>query len=32
MPTTYIYNPEGILVDFHMGEMEIEDLKKAILK
>ena len=32
MPTTYVYNPAGVLVDFKMGEMEIEDLKKAILK
>ena len=32
MPTTYIYNPEGQLVDFKMGEMDIESLQAAILK
>ncbi|MBT3277185.1 TlpA disulfide reductase family protein [Candidatus Thioglobus sp.] len=32
MPTTYIYNPEGKLVDFKMGEMDIESLQQAILK
>lgn len=31
MPTTYIYNPEGKLIDFRMGEMTITDLEKAIL-
>ena len=30
MPTTYIYNPEGELIDFRMGEMNITDLEKAI--
>ena len=30
MPTTYIYNPEGELIDFRMGEMDITDLEKAI--
>jgi thiol-disulfide isomerase/thioredoxin len=32
MPTTYIYNPEGLLVDFRMGEMDIESLQLAISK
>lgn len=32
MPTTYIYNPKGILVDFKMGEIDIKSLEKAILK
>jgi thiol-disulfide isomerase/thioredoxin len=32
MPTTYIYNPEGKLVDFRMGEMDIQSLEKAISK
>jgi thiol-disulfide isomerase/thioredoxin len=32
MPTTYIYNPEGKLVDFNMGEMDIESLEAAVLK
>ncbi len=32
MPTTYVYNPEGMLVDFKMGEMDIESLEEAILK
>ncbi len=32
MPTTYVYNPEGKLVDFRMGEMDIEALEEAILK
>jgi len=31
MPTTYIYSPEGKLIDFRMGEMNISDLEKAIL-
>lgn len=31
MPTTYIYNPKGELVDFHMGEIDIQTLKKTIL-
>ena len=31
MPTTYIYSPEGKLIDFRMGEMDIADLEKAIL-
>lgn len=31
MPTTYIYNPEGKLVDFRMGEINITDLENAIL-
>ena len=32
MPTTYVYNPKGKLVDFRMGEMDLEALEKAILK
>ncbi len=32
MPTTYVYNLEGKLVDFKMGEMDIESLTKAISK
>ena len=32
MPTTYVYNPKGKLVDFKMGEMDIESLKGAISK
>ena len=32
MPTTYVYNPKGRLVDFKMGEMDIESLKSAISK
>ena len=31
MPTTYIYDPEGRLVDFRMGESDIETLEKSIL-
>ncbi len=31
MPTTYIYDPEGKLVDFRMGEIDIETLEKSIL-
>ncbi len=31
MPTTYIYNPEGKLIDLHMGEMDIKTLEKLIL-
>jgi thiol-disulfide isomerase/thioredoxin len=31
MPTTYIYDPEGGLVDFHMGEIDIKTLEKSIL-
>ena len=31
MPTTYIYDPEGKLVDFRMGEIDIKVLEKAIL-
>jgi len=31
MPTTYIYDPEGRLVDFRMGEIDIETLEKSIL-
>ena len=31
MPTTYIYDPEGKLVDFRMGEIDIEVLERAIL-
>jgi thiol-disulfide isomerase/thioredoxin len=31
MPTTYIYDPEGNLVDFRMGEIDIQTLEKAIL-
>jgi len=31
MPTTYIYDPEGKLVDFRMGEIDITVLEKAIL-
>jgi thiol-disulfide isomerase/thioredoxin len=32
MPTTYIYNPKGQLVDFKMGEMDIKSLQKSILQ
>lgn len=32
MPTTYVYNPEGQLVDFRMGEVDTEFLNQAILK
>ena len=32
MPTTYVYGPKGKLVDFKMGEMDIESLKGAISK
>jgi len=32
MPTTYIYDRNGRLIDFHMGEMNIDDLQKAISK
>lgn len=32
MPTTYVYNPDGLLVDFKMGEMDIESLQSAISK
>lgn len=32
MPTTYVYNPAGQLVDFKMGEMDIESLQQAVLK
>ncbi|NYT52389.1 MAG: TlpA family protein disulfide reductase [Candidatus Vesicomyosocius endoextente] len=32
MPTTYIYGPNGNLVDYQIGEMNIKDLEKAILK
>jgi thiol-disulfide isomerase/thioredoxin len=31
MPTTYIYDPEGRLVDFRMGEIDIKTLEKSIL-
>lgn len=31
MPTTYIYDPKGNLIDSHMGEMNIADLEKIIL-
>jgi len=31
MPTTYIYDPEGGLVDFRMGEIDIKTLEKSIL-
>lgn len=30
MPTTYIYSPEGKLVDFHEGEVDLEYLENAI--
>ncbi|WP_428087578.1 TlpA family protein disulfide reductase [Candidatus Thioglobus sp.] len=30
MPTTYIYDPEGLLVDLKMGEMDIESLQQAV--
>ncbi len=30
MPTTYIYDPEGKLVDYHMGEIDIAILEKSI--
>ncbi len=32
MPTTYIYEPNGNLVDYQIGEMNMEDLEKAISK
>ncbi len=32
MPTTYIYGPNGNLVDYQIGEMNMKDLKKAISK
>jgi len=32
MPTTYVYNPEGKLVDFKMGEVDTKFLENAILK
>ncbi len=32
MPTTYIFNPKGDLVDYHMGEMDIVALERALLK
>jgi len=31
MPTTYIYDPKGKLVDYYLGEIQITDLEKAIL-
>jgi thiol-disulfide isomerase/thioredoxin len=31
MPTTYIYDPEGKLVDYRMGEIDISVLEEAIL-
>ncbi|TEU24680.1 MAG: TlpA family protein disulfide reductase, partial [Gammaproteobacteria bacterium] len=31
MPTTYIYDPKGNLVDFRMGEIDIQTLEKSIL-
>ncbi len=30
MPTTYIYNPDGKLVEYRVGEIDITALKKAI--
>jgi thiol-disulfide isomerase/thioredoxin len=30
MPTTYIYDPEGKLVDYRMGEIDISVLEEAI--
>ena len=30
MPTTYIYAPDGALIDYHMGEIDIKTLEKAI--
>lgn len=32
MPTTYIYGPNGNLVDYQMGEMDMIALEKAISK
>ena len=32
MPTTYIFNPKGNLVGYHMGEMDMVALKRAISK
>lgn len=32
MPTTYVYNPQGQLVDFRMGEVDEAFLQQAILK
>ena len=32
MPTTYVYNPQGQLVDFRMGEVDEDFLQQAILK
>ncbi|ABL02101.1 Redoxin domain protein [Candidatus Ruthia magnifica str. Cm (Calyptogena magnifica)] len=32
MPTTYIYGPNGNLVDYQMGEMDMMALEKAISK
>ncbi|WP_231837136.1 TlpA family protein disulfide reductase [Candidatus Vesicomyidisocius calyptogenae] len=32
MPTTYIYGPNGNLVDYQIGEMNMKDLEKAISK
>lgn len=32
MPTTYIFNPKGDLVDYHMGAMDMAALESAILK
>ncbi len=32
MPTTYIFGPNGNLVDYHIGEMDMLALEKAILK
>jgi len=31
MPTTYIYDKEGVLIDYHLGEIDIEYLEKTIL-
>ncbi len=30
MPTTYIYDPSGKLIDFHQGEMNVKDLEGVI--
>ncbi len=32
MPTTYVYAPNGLLVDYFMGEVDIKTLEKSIAK
>lgn len=32
MPTTYVYAPNGLLVDYFMGEVSIKTLEKSITK